>query len=376
MDNNLPASLAGFHHPQPQSTVSEEDFLARVAAFERNEEAEARMAMEAMRRMIADQAAAGPIHENGEEGDTPRRGPRRDRSPSTGPGAVGILRDFSRNGNRTSGPRPTKRSQPPPQPPVAGFHIYGHNNTSSVYPFLDSKASIQDAYHDALVLKPSSSCSSAGGGSGLTRPARLLSDPAHFPACAARQQPFVLVPHCPHSDLKRDAHGQHDQERGRGRQSRPSYSPDRDQLSSTTLHVAGNPVSTKHCTRRANAAWPYTTITSANPHGAHMPTATIRPNSTLCLASPLAPSTSPASLAFHRRPQLSRDTTGPAARAIATESAQPKKQQRSSLHIDYNHLRTHHPAAAATTVLFSRPAYCGVVGHKERVNLRLAVSRA
>ncbi|KIM32431.1 hypothetical protein M408DRAFT_218693 [Serendipita vermifera MAFF 305830] len=139
MDNNLPASLAGFHHPQPQSTVSEEDFLARVAAFERNEEAEARMAMEAMRRMIADQAAAGPIHENGEEGDTPRRGPRRDRSPSTGPGAVGILRDFSRNGNRTSGPRPTKRSQPPPQPPVAGFHIYGHNNTSSVYPFLDSK---------------------------------------------------------------------------------------------------------------------------------------------------------------------------------------------------------------------------------------------
>lgn len=79
MDTNL--------HAFTSQEVSEADFLARVAAFERHEEAEARRAKEAMRRMVLDQSSRS----NGHCERT--NGPKRDRSPSTGPTGI------SRRGN-------------------------------------------------------------------------------------------------------------------------------------------------------------------------------------------------------------------------------------------------------------------------------------
>jgi len=81
--------MAGSHlhphlqqHPQDithqqQSTISEADFLARVSAFERNEEAEAKRAKEAMRRMIAEQTNSTRHDRANNHGPK-----RRDRSPS------------------------------------------------------------------------------------------------------------------------------------------------------------------------------------------------------------------------------------------------------------------------------------------------------
>ena len=94
MNPSLPPSLAGFHLQQhtsdhtQQPAISEADFLARVSAFERNEEAEARRARETMRRMISEQTKP-TRHERGCGG--PKR--RRDRSPPGG-AAVGIFREF------------------------------------------------------------------------------------------------------------------------------------------------------------------------------------------------------------------------------------------------------------------------------------------
>jgi hypothetical protein len=94
MNPSFPPSLAGFHlqqHTQDhtqQPPISEADFLARVSAFERNEEAEARRARETMRRMISDQTKPSR-HDRG--CGSPKR--RRDRSPPAG-AAVGIFREF------------------------------------------------------------------------------------------------------------------------------------------------------------------------------------------------------------------------------------------------------------------------------------------
>lgn len=58
--NSLSSSLAGLYeqhhdptaHQDEITVISEEDFLARVAAFERNEEREAARAKETMKRML------------------------------------------------------------------------------------------------------------------------------------------------------------------------------------------------------------------------------------------------------------------------------------------------------------------------------------
>jgi hypothetical protein len=58
--NSLSSSLVGLyeqHHDPPVhqdevTVISEDDFLARVAAFERNEEREAARAKETMKRML------------------------------------------------------------------------------------------------------------------------------------------------------------------------------------------------------------------------------------------------------------------------------------------------------------------------------------
>ena len=282
MDANLPVSMAGFHQsPAQQSTVSEADFLARIAAFERNEEAEARRAKETMRRMVSEQLKS-TRHDRG-------NGPRRDRSPSTGPAVATttaaaatatpvIFHDFpchfsgiffflpSESSSKLTacflipGAHPT--SQPPPQPPVAGFHIYGHhkNTPASMYPFIEVQNArlppLQDPYYpDPIVF--------ASASSHPTRPA----DPANFPGSTTGS--FMLVqrnPYLPQPDLTRDTND-HDHQRGRGRQARRPYSPE---PRNKQLEGREKQVSTNRFTHRGNEAWPYT-LTPANPHGHRTP---------------------------------------------------------------------------------------------------------